>query len=111
MLFFALLITQGIFIALRARDTFGQLLAIGVAAMLFTQSFVNIGMNVGLMPVTGITLPLVSFGKNSLLVTLIGIGFLLSVHTHRTSAPFRQQSVQSVSGALASVRSRIGPRQ
>ena len=110
-LFFALLITQGIFIALRARDTFGQLLAIGVAAMLFTQSFVNIGMNVGLMPVTGITLPLVSFGKNSLLVTLIGIGFLLSVHTHRTSAPFRQQSVQSVSGALASVRSRIGPRQ
>jgi rod shape determining protein RodA len=110
-LFFALLITQAIFIALRARDTFGQLLSIGVAAMLFTQSFINIGMNVGLMPVTGITLPLVSFGKNSLLVTLIGIGFLLSVHTHRTSAPFRQQSVQFVSGALASVRSRVGPRK
>ena len=65
--------------------------------MLFFQSFVNIGMNVGLMPVTGITLPLLSFGRNSLVVTLAAIGNLLSINAHRTSAPHRQQDVWWVS--------------
>lgn len=100
--FFTLLIVQALVIGLRARDMFGRLLAIGIAAMLFTQSFVNIGMNVGLMPVTGITLPLVSLGKNSLLVTLLSVGILLSIHSHRAAAPFRQQSMHVVRGSLAS---------
>ena len=103
--FFTLLIVQALIIGLRARDLFGRLLAIGIAAMLFAQSFVNIGMNVGLMPVTGITLPLVSLGKNSLLVTLVAIGILLSIHAHRSVAPFRQQSMHVVRGSLASARS------
>lgn len=98
--FFTLLIVQSLVIGLRARDMFGRLLAIGIAGMLFTQAFVNIGMNVGLMPVTGITLPLVSLGKNSLLVTLVAIGVLLSIHSHRASAPFRQQSMHVVRGSL-----------
>ena len=98
--FFTLLIVQALVIGLRARDMFGRLLAIGIAAMLFTQSFVNIGMNVGLMPVTGITLPLVSLGKNSLLVTLLSVGILLSIHSHRGAAPFRQQSMHVVRGSL-----------
>ncbi len=106
LMFFTILIMQAVMIGLRARDSFGQLLAVGVATMLFAQSFVNIGMNVGLMPVTGITLPLVSFGKNSLITTLISIGLLLSVHSHRLAAPYRQQSVQLVPGTLASHRSR-----
>ncbi len=106
LMFFTILIMQAVMIGLRARDSFGQLLAIGVATMLFAQSFVNIGMNVGLMPVTGITLPLVSFGKNSLITTLMSIGILLSVHSHRLAAPYRQQSVQLVPGTLASHRSR-----
>ena len=100
--FFTLLIVQALVIGLRARDMFGRLLAIGIAAMLFTQAFVNIGMNVGLMPVTGITLPLVSLGKNSLLVTLVAIGVLLSIHSHRTAAPFRQQAMHMVRESLAS---------
>ncbi len=100
--FFTLLIVQSLVIGLRARDMFGRLLAIGIAAMLFTQAFVNIGMNVGLMPVTGITLPLVSLGKNSLLVTLVAIGVLLSIHSHRAAAPFRQQSMHVVRGSLTS---------
>ena len=100
--FFTLLIVQALVIGLRARDMFGRLLAIGIAAMLFTQSFVNIGMNVGVMPVTGITLPLVSLGKNSLLVTLVAIGVLLSIHSHRAAAPFRQQSMHVVRGSLPS---------
>ena len=106
LMFFTILIMQAVMIGLRARDSFGQLLAVGVATMLFAQSFVNIGMNVGLMPVTGITLPLVSFGKNSLITTLMSIGILLSVHSHRLAAPYRQQSVQLVPGTLASYRSR-----
>ena len=104
--FFTLLIVQALVIGLRARDMFGRLLAIGIAAMLFTQSFVNIGMNVGLMPVTGITLPLVSLGKNSLLVTLLSVGILLSIHSHRGAAPFRQQSMHVVRGSLPAA----GPR-
>lgn len=100
--FFTLLIVQALVIGLRSRDMFGRLLAIGIAAMLFTQSFVNIGMNVGVMPVTGITLPLVSLGKNSLLVTLVAIGVLLSIHSHRAAAPFRQQSMHVVRGSLPS---------
>ena len=104
--FFTLLIVQALVIGMRARDTFGRLLAIGIAAMLFTQSFVNIGMNVGLMPVTGITLPLVSLGKNSLLVTLLSVGILLSIHAHRGTAPFRQQTMHVVRGSLPTA----GPR-
>ncbi|MYA60403.1 MAG: rod shape-determining protein RodA [Chloroflexi bacterium] len=107
--FFTLLIVQALVIGLRARDPFGRLLAIGIAAMLFTQSFVNIGMNVGLMPVTGITLPLVSLGKNSLLVTLLSVGILLSIHSHRGAAPFRQQSMHVVRGSLPAAGPRGGP--
>lgn len=107
--FFTLLIVQALVIGLRARDMFGRLLAIGIAAMLFTQSFVNIGMNVGLMPVTGITLPLVSLGKNSLLATLLSVGILLSIHSHRGAAPFRQQSMHVVRGSLPAAGPRGGP--
>ena len=102
-LFFTILITQAVIIALRARDDFGRYLAIGIAAMLFFQEFVNIGMNVGLMPVTGITLPLVSFGRNSLVVTLAAMGVLMSINAHRSSAPHRQQGMQWVP--------RIAPRR
>lgn len=62
-----------------ARDTFGRLLATGISAMLFFQVFVNVGMNIGLMPVTGIPLPLVSYGRSSFLTMLIGIGMLQSI--------------------------------
>lgn len=62
-----------------ARDPFGRLIACGVAVMIFFQSAVNIAVNVGLMPVTGLTLPLVSYGGSSLLATLLGIGLVESV--------------------------------
>ncbi len=102
--FFTLLVVQAVFIGLRARDQFGRLLAVGAATMLFVQSFVNIGMNVGLTPVTGITLPLVSFGRNSLLVTLLTIGVLLSVHAHRSAAPYRRHGI-FLAGPLTPPRS------
>jgi rod shape determining protein RodA len=62
-----------------ARDTFGQQLAVGVTAMIFFQTFVNIGMNLGLMPVTGIPLPFISLGGSSIFSCLAGIGILQSI--------------------------------
>jgi len=72
----------GIRIAGLARDRLGQLLAAGVVAMLFTHVFVNIGMNIRLMPVTGIPLPLLSYGGSSVLCSLIAIGILQNVYLH-----------------------------
>lgn len=63
----------------RARDHFGRLLAVGVAAMIFFQIVVNVGMNVNLMPVTGLTLPFVSYGGSSLISMMVAIGLAQSV--------------------------------
>jgi len=66
-----------------ARDPFGALLAAGVVAMLAFQAFVNIGMTVGIMPITGTPLPLVSYGGSSLVATFLAVGLLESVHMRR----------------------------
>jgi rod shape determining protein RodA len=66
-------------IAERARDPLGRSIAIGVATLIFFQSVVNIGMNLNLMPVTGIPLPFVSYGGSSLITMLMGIGLAESV--------------------------------
>lgn len=62
-----------------ARDHFGRLLAVGVAAIIFFQIVVNVGMNVNIMPVTGLTLPFVSYGGSSLISMLVAIGLAQSV--------------------------------
>lgn len=62
-------------ISMRARDDFGMYIIVGVACMLLFHVFENIGMNIGLMPVTGIPLPLISYGGSNLLTTLISIGW------------------------------------
>ncbi len=76
---FCLLAYRGIRIALAAPDTFGGLLAAGITVWLCLQAFVNIGVVVTLLPVTGITLPFVSAGGSSLIVSLVAAGILLSV--------------------------------
>jgi rod shape determining protein RodA len=73
-------LVRGLTIALRARDLFGRLVAAGVVSWLAFQSFENIGMNLGIMPVTGVPLPFVSHGGSSMFATWIGIGLLLNVH-------------------------------
>ncbi len=65
------------------RDPFGRLVVVGFAALLFTQMFINIGMNIGLLPITGITLPFVSAGGSSLLVSFGMLGLILNVTHHR----------------------------
>ncbi|MFL5750497.1 MAG: FtsW/RodA/SpoVE family cell cycle protein, partial [Chloroflexota bacterium] len=76
---FLLLAYAGIRTALRAPDTFGALLAAGVTAWICLQAFINIGVVVGLIPVTGIPLPFVSAGGSSLIISFAAVGILLSV--------------------------------
>jgi rod shape determining protein RodA len=77
------LITRGLKAADRADDTFGALLATGIVAMITTQVFMNVGMTLGLMPITGVPLPLMSYGGSSLLATYVSIGLLLNVRLKR----------------------------
>lgn len=80
---FGLLMWRIVKIALNSRDMFGTLLCVGVIASMLFQAFVNIGMNLGIMPVTGIPLPLISYGGSSLLTTMMGLGLVLNVAMHR----------------------------
>ena len=72
-----------LFVAARARDKIGALVAVGVMTMLFTHVFVNIGMNIQLVPITGIPLPFVSYGGTFLVVCLAAMGLVQSVWVHR----------------------------
>lgn len=76
---FALLLFAGIRIAIAAPDTFGRLLAAGITGWIGIQTIINLGAVTGLMPITGVPLPLLSFGGTALVVTLAGIGVLASV--------------------------------
>jgi rod shape-determining protein RodA len=76
---FALLIWRTGIIALRARDGFGAFLAIGIGIAFFLQAFINIGVNLSIMPATGIPLPFVSYGGSSILLSIVLIGVLQSV--------------------------------
>lgn len=79
---------RGLRIALGAPDTFGGLLAAGITTWLMAQAFINIGVVVALLPITGITLPFVSAGGSSLMVSLAAVGILLSIS--RETAPQRE---------------------
>jgi rod shape determining protein RodA len=80
---YATVLFTGIRIAGQARDRLGRLLAVGVVALLFSHVFINIGMNIRIMPVTGVPLPLLSYGGSSVLGSLIAIGLLQNVYIHR----------------------------
>lgn len=82
---YSVLLLSGIKVATQARDRLGQLLAVGVATLLFSHVFINIGMHIRLMPVTGIPLPLLSYGGSSVVCSLIAIGVLHNVHIYRKS--------------------------
>jgi rod shape determining protein RodA len=82
---YSVILFSGIRIAGEARDRLGKLLAVGVVAMLFSHIFINIGMNIRIMPVTGVPLPLLSYGGSSVLCSLIAIGILQNVYLYRRS--------------------------
>jgi rod shape determining protein RodA len=80
---YALVILYGFAIALRARNQYGRLLTIGLTANLFLYVFINIAMVMGLIPVVGVPLPLVSYGGTAMLAIMISFGLMISVYVHR----------------------------
>jgi rod shape determining protein RodA len=80
---YAVVLFTGLRIAGRARDRLGKLVAVGVVTLLFSHVFINIGMNIRIVPVTGIPLPLLSYGGSSVLCSLIALGLMQNVHIHR----------------------------
>ncbi len=77
------LVWWALHIADRAQERFDALLAVGIAGLIFWQFFINAGMVIGLLPVVGVTLPLLSYGGSSALTVLLGAGFLLNIATRR----------------------------
>jgi rod shape determining protein RodA len=80
---YSVVLFTGIRTAGQARDRLGKLMAVGVVTLLFSHVFINIGMNIRIVPVTGIPLPLLSYGGSSVLVSLIAMGLLQNVHIYR----------------------------
>jgi rod shape determining protein RodA len=83
---YALLLWRGLKVITKSRSTFGSLVAAGVVSMLLFQIFVNIGMTIGLAPVTGIPLPFMSFGGSHTITNLLAIGVLQAIHVHAQAA-------------------------
>lgn len=88
---FVILVLYGIFlitslkISFHAKDLFGKFVALGITLIIFIQFFINIGVVIGLLPVTGVTLPFISYGGSSLTVTLLGVGILLNISKYQTN--------------------------
>ena len=78
-----LLISRGLKIAYTSKDRAGTILAAGISAMLFWQSFINVGMVLGIVPVVGVPLPLFSYGGTSIITTMIGLGILMNISMRR----------------------------
>ncbi len=70
-------------LSLNAKDLFGKFLALGITLTIFIQFFINIGVVIGLLPVTGVTLPFLSYGGSSLTVTLLSVGIILNISKHQ----------------------------
>jgi rod shape determining protein RodA len=83
---YALLIWRTLAVLTMAKDMFGSLVAGGVVAMLMFQVFVNVGMAVGIMPITGVTLPLMSYGGSSVITTLLAVGLLQSIYVQASAS-------------------------
>ena len=88
LLVYLFLVWQIIGVGLKAKDNLGRFICVGVAAMLVFQLLVNVGMTIGIMPVTGLPLPLISSGGSSFVATCLGLGLVLSVAAHSDTSMF-----------------------
>lgn len=84
---YLLIIGRCLYIASQAQDTYSRLLAGSLAFTFFVYVFVNIGMVIGILPVVGVPLPLISYGGTSIVTLLAGFGILMSIHTHKKLLP------------------------
>lgn len=80
---FVLLIAKSISIGKSAKNNYGALISVGVAGMFLAHFVENVGMNIGLMPITGIPLPFISYGGSAMLTNFVGLGLLLNVSGRR----------------------------
>ncbi len=76
---YLLLFANGLWVSIKTSEPFGRLLAVGIVAILATQMIINVGMTVGLTPITGLTLPLLSYGGSSMLMTAFCLGLLMNI--------------------------------
>ncbi len=93
---YALIIWRAVRIIVAAKNLFGALIAAGVVAMLLFQVFVNVGVAVDILPVTGVTLPLLSYGGSSVLATFLALGLLQSIHVQARAAAGMKGRVLSI---------------
>jgi rod shape determining protein RodA len=92
LLLYFLLIYRMILIAIQTTDLAGSYLIVGIVSMFVFQIFENVGMLIGIMPLTGITLPFVSYGGTSLLINMVSIGFVLSIRLHQEEPSMFQET-------------------
>ncbi len=97
----------GIKIAQKAPDRFGQLLAGGITSMILVQAIINLGAVTGMLPITGIPLPLVSFGGSSLIITLASIGVLLNISSSQKRRATRKVGIEGSNSRRRDGRSRL----
>jgi len=91
---YALVIWRALRILTMAKNLYGALIAGGIVAMLMFQVFVNVGMTIGIMPITGVPLPLLSYGGSSVIVTFLAVGLLQSIHAQaRMSAAAKRREL------------------
>ncbi len=83
LLLYMALITSAMIAAIMNHDPFARLVAVGVATAFFTQVTVNIAMTLGWLPITGMTLPLMSYGGSSLVISFLMVGLIVNVASHR----------------------------
>lgn len=76
----ALIVLRGFYVSMNSHDTFGRLLSIGVSGLIGIQAVINLGGLTGLIPLTGVPLPFVSFGGTSLLMMMFSAGILINIH-------------------------------
>src|SRR5580704_16365216 len=99
---FAALLLTGLLIAAYATDELGRLISIGVVTLIFTHVFMNVGMTISITPITGVPLPMISYGGSFLVLILFALGILQSIWVHRQPQPVRQ--ARTVSYAAAYIR-------
>lgn len=96
----ALLLLQCIFVAFYARDNLGRLIVVGIVGMLFAHSMQNMGMNILMMPITGLPLPFTSYGGTFLIVCMFLMGMVQSVWIHRNISPVKKKGRRDEEGEV-----------
>ncbi|CAM2821890.1 putative lipid II flippase FtsW [Paenibacillus sediminis] len=95
LLFYGYFIWRGLIVALRCPDSFGTLVGVGIMGLIAIQAFINIGGVTNTIPITGVTLPFISYGGSSLLVMMVSMGIMLSI-SREYNHPMRQEKTKSV---------------